>query len=333
MKNLSLTTTIICLAALLTGCSNTTDGFIRTEGEVWHTIYHITYEGHKSLADSVVPILEKVGASVSAFDPRSTVSRINRAESDSSDEYFTLVYNAARKVFQCSGGAFDPTVEPLVAAWGFGRYNRPTSDTARIDSILKFVGITKTSLKDGRVVKSDPRISFDFSAIAKGFGCDEVGRMLSRNGVKNYLVEIGGEIAMSGVSPSGDKWAVSIDRPIDDAEGQTHSSACVVELTDCGMATSGNYRNFQKVNGQRIAHTINALTGYPVQTDVVSATVVASDCMLADAFATACMASSSADAIKMLTNEHLEGMLILADGSVKTTPGFEKLIRKDSKRH
>ncbi len=331
MKYLSLTTLIFCLGALFSGCSNPKDHFVHTEGEVWHTVYHITYEGPEALADSVVPLLENVGASVSAFDPKSTVSRINRSETDRVDSYFALVYNAARKVSESSRGAFDPTVEPLVAAWGFGRYDRPTSDTARIDSLLRFVGIAKTSLAEGKIIKSDPRISFDFSAIAKGFGCDEVGRMLRRNGVTNYLVEIGGEIAVCGTSPSGSKWAVSIDSPIDDAEGQNHSSACVIELTDCGLATSGNYRNFREIGGRRIAHTINAFTGYPAQTDVASATVIAPTCMLADAFATACMASSSAGAINMLTSEHLEGMLILTDGAIKTTAGFDKLIRKSSK--
>lgn len=303
-------------------------GYVKCAGQVWHTEYHATFNGPASLADSLTAVFGRVGLSLSAFDPASLVSRINSGATDSTDADFVRVYRAAAKVYTASRGAFDPTVAPLVAAWGFGKVKRPSADTLRLDSLLRFVGMKHTRLNGSRIIKNDPRVRFDFSAIAKGYGCDMAGAMLRRNGVSSYLVEVGGEIAAAGKSPSGGLWTVSIDRPLSDPDGGRHASQCIIEITDCGIATSGNYRNFIDLPSGRIAHTVSPATGRPVQTDVVSATVVAPDCMTADAFATACMAMTSTDAFAMLQAQRLAGMLILADGSVKATPKFEALIRK-----
>lgn len=316
------------LLLLLAASCGSRERYVKCAGQVWHTEYHATFCGPASLADSLPNVFSRVGTSLSAFDPASLVSRINSGATDSADTHFERVYRAAAKVHAASSGAFDPTVAPLVAAWGFGKVKHPSADTLRIDSLLKFVGMNLTRLDGNRVIKADRRVRFDFSAIAKGYGCDMAGAMLRRNGVSSYLVEVGGEIAVAGNSPSGGLWAISIDSPQSDPDGSRHDSQCVIETTDCGIATSGNYRNFIDLPSGRIAHTVSPATGRPVQTDVVSATVVAADCMTADAFATACMAMTSADAFAMLQAQRLAGMLILADGSVRYTPKFEALIRK-----
>ncbi|MDE5874369.1 MAG: FAD:protein FMN transferase, partial [Muribaculaceae bacterium] len=206
----------------------------------------------------------------------------------------------------------------------FGKGHTFTADTAAVDSVLKFVGFDKTALNGKILQKQDIRTQFNFSAIAKGFGCDKVGEMLKRNGVSDYIVEIGGEISLSGNAPGRSGWRVAIDKPVESA-GAEHQQGVVVNITDCGLATSGNYRNFHKEGKNTLGHTISPLTGRPVQTDVISATVMAPTCMEADGAATACMAAGSAMAKRLLNDLGYEGMLILADTTVWMSEGFRKL--------
>ena len=308
---------------LTTACEGRKD-YQRMEGMIWNTLYHITFEGPRELEDSVMPVLEEVGKSLSVFDENSLVSKLNAGDSIKADKHMLKVYAKSIEVNRISKGNFDPTVSPLVTAWGFGPGHTATADTTTIDSILVYVGINRTMLKDGQIIKADPRVQFNFSAIAKGYGCDAVGEMLKRNGVNNYMVEIGGEIAMSGKSPSGGKWQIAIDAPVED-KGGTHETALVIAVTDAGMATSGNYRNFKEENGNKTAHTISPVTGRPFFSNILSATVVAPSCMDADALATACMASEEEDAKEILRKSGTEGLLIFAD-SVWMTPGFEKMV-------
>ncbi len=178
-------------------------------------------------------------------------------------------------------------------------------------------------------MKENPAISFNFSAIAKGFGCDRVAEMLTENGVKDYLVEIGGEIRAAGVSPSGGDWRVSVDRPVHGASADSRESACIVAFTNMGMATSGNYRNFHKDGSRIYGHTISSKTGRPVQTDVISATVLASTAMEADALATAFMAAGSERTREINNTLRRPVMLILADSTIWSSPQFTALITED----
>ena len=184
-----------------------------------------------------------------------------------------------------------------------------------VDSILMFVGIDKTRKEGIRIVKSDGRTTFNFSAIAKGMGCDEVGKMLERNGVTDYIVEIGGEITAKGHNPKGQKWRISIDKPINANDTVIHHSAGIVEITNCGIATSGNYRNYHTDSaGNKVAHTINPRTGMPEQSDVLSATVIAPDCMTADAYATTFMVLGLEKSKKLLDKHpEISAMLITSD--------------------
>lgn len=329
----TLTSFIVGAAAIaLASCSGSkhSDGNFNTaEGMIWNTTYHITYDGPTSLADSILPVLNEVGNSLNVFDPNSLVSMVNRQDSTPVNDDFIRVYTMSLRVNRMSDGAFDPTLSPLITAWGFGKGHKATSDTTRIDSIMTFVGINKTHLAMDALIKDDSRIQFNFSAIAKGYGCDRVGEMLKRNGCENYLVEIGGEIAAAGHSPSGRDWRVSVDKPILQ-DNILHDSQCVISFTDMGVATSGNYRNFHTDgHGANYGHTISATTGRPVATDVISATVLAPSSMQADAIATAFMAVGSQKAKSINNAMRLPVMLVLADSTTWMSPQFSKLLVKE----
>ncbi len=319
------------ISILSGGCGRSGNGDSReyqnAEGMIWNTTYHVTYNGGSELKDSIMQVLNKVGASLNVFDENSLVSRVNVSDSTAVDTDFIRVYVESVKVNRLTDGAFDPTLGPLIEAWGFGKGHKATGDTARIDSLMKFVGIDKTRLSMDTLVKDDSRIRFNFSAIAKGYGCDCVGEMLQRNGVEDWLVEIGGEISCRGKSPEGGKWRVSIDRPVMQKDRILHDSQCVVEVTDAGIATSGNYRNLQSdEKGQYYGHTISARTGRPARTDVISATVIGRTAMESDALATAFMAMGADDVKRLNKSTRLSVMLVLADSTVWYSGQFEKLM-------
>lgn len=314
---------IITLACLSTACSQK-DTYVKSEGMIWNTIYHITYKGSPQLQDSILPVLNEVSASLSVFDKNSLVSRLNDSQKVAADHHLKLIYETSRKIHSLSKGAFDPTVSPLVDAWGFGRGHTPTKDTLAIDSLLEFVGFAKTRLEGDNIMKEDIRIQFNFSAIAKGYGCDAVGEMFRRNGVNDYMVEIGGELALSGKSPSGTPWNIAIDAPVENLQ-PGEQEVMVLELTDCGIATSGNYRNYREEGGQKYVHTISPTTGRPIINRILSATVIAPTCMEADAIATACMALDDEGACELLRDTATEGLFIYND-SVWMSPGFRDFI-------
>ena len=255
------------------------------DGVVWTTGYHIVYSSPSPLADSIQAVLARVDASASVYNEQSLVSRINRNDTSQPDSLFTRLYNCSWTIYWLSGGSYDPTVMPLVEAWGFGHDLRAEPTQAQLDSILPYVGMKRTRLAGGVLTKDDPRTQFDFSSIAKGLAVDEVGRMLERNGVKNYLVEIGGEVLARGVNQQGAPWHVSVDLPLSQADSVVHA------IDSLAVATSGNYRKFRdRPAGERVSHIIDPLTGRGQVSNLLSVTIVAPDCMTADAWATACMA-------------------------------------------
>ena len=315
---------------VLCGC-NKKETFQHDEGMIWNTLYHISYSSAQNYNDSIINIMNRVGKSLSIFDNNSLVSKVNSQDTTKIDDFFETVYLTSLKVNKNSKGMFDPTVSPLITAWGFGPGHDLTVDSLVIDSVMDFVGIQRTKLTDeGFLIKEDKRTQFNFSAIAKGFGCDIVGEMFKRNNIENYMVEIGGEIAVAGMSPSGKKWRISIDTPEYETDVITHNSFTIIEVTDCGIATSGNYRNYHETENGIVAHTISPITGYPVQTEIISATVIAPTAMEADAVATACMASGLEDAKEILSQMGFEALLILQKGTY-LTPGFTNLIIKEDK--
>lgn len=289
--------------------------WINNSGITWNTEYNIKYCHHTNLSDSIISVLREVELSVSPFNKKSRITAINENRSDTLDGYLSRLYDKSVEINRESEGAFDPTVSPLVNLWGFGYEKTGKANRQAVDSILMFVGIDKTRKEGIRIVKSDGRTTFNFSAIAKGMGCDEVGKMLERNGVTDYIVEIGGEITAKGHNPKGQKWRISIDKPINANDTVIHHSAGIVEITNCGIATSGNYRNYHTDSaGNKVAHTINPRTGMPEQSDVLSATVIAPDCMTADAYATTFMVLGLEKSKKLLDKHpEISAMLITSD--------------------
>lgn len=306
-------------------CISCTSDYKSLDGMIWNTSYHVIYQSGHNLTDSIYDVLERVGNSLNVFDEASLVSRVNHTDSLNVDRHFIRVYNASRKINELSNGAFDPTLGPLIRAWGFEKGHTATGDTLRLDSLLKLTGINHTELKGNIILKENSEIQFNFSAIAKGYGCDAIAEMLERNGVNSYLIEIGGEIRCNGHNPENGKWRISIDRPVL-SESVLHESQCVVEVGSAGIATSGNYRNFKRVKTGIYGHTISTETGRPVQTDILSATVVADDAMTADGLATAMMAIGSKKAAELAETTNTAVLLILSDGNVWQNQAFKKLL-------
>lgn len=285
-------------------------------GSIWATTYHISYTSDRDLGDSIINIMNEVEEQLSMFRPGSTVSRINRNEDIIVGRQFIDVFQLSQKISSVSGGAFDPTVGPLTHLWGFGQ-NRKDSISYpaqnAIDSALCHIGINDCRIENNKVIKKSPETLFDFSSVAKGFGVDEIARMLKRNGCKNFIVEIGGEIVTNGLNPHGKQWRVMIGAPV--ADPQSHESMLVIPLSDAAVATSGNYRNFRVADGKRIGHTLDPRTGYPVSTATLSASVIAPDCATADALATACMVLDADEAIEMIKSlPDTEVLLAISSG-------------------
>jgi len=303
---------LLAVAVMMMFCARERKRYFTSEGVVWTTDYHITYEAQHDLGDSIQLILNNLDMSVSPYNKASLISSLNENTSCRVDAYIKRLIEASALVNRQSDGAFDPTVMPLVNAWGFGYKSGKNPSSSQIDSILAFVGMDKVALHGDTLVKSDPRVMLDFSSIAKGMACDEIGRMLCRNGADNWLVEIGGEVAASGVNKQGKPWQVSVDMPTDGADN--HDSALTIAMDSGAVATSGNYRKWRDEGGSRISHIIDPKTGDSRAGTLLSVTVIASDCMSADAWATACMVmGDSATRAVMQTRTDLGVMTITAD--------------------
>lgn len=317
---------ILFTISALSSCSHQAK-FRKISGSVWHTAYNITYRSERNLDDSVTSTLRRVELSLSPFEPGSLISAVNRGEAVTADSLLRKVMDASRRVFTNSSGAFDPTVAPLVNLWGFGWTGdgggtAPSSES--IDSVMAIVGIDKCGISaDGFVIKKHPATQFNFSAITKGLGCDEVAAMLQRNGCRDYMVEIGGEIAVGGTNPRGEAWHIMIDAPCDTAV--KHSRLTVIELPAGGIATSGNYRNYRDTDKGRVGHTINPSTGYPQTGTTLSASVIAPNAMLADAYATACMVLQADSAMAMIERiQGVEALLVENDSTILRSSGWPK---------
>jgi thiamine biosynthesis lipoprotein len=308
--------------------------YFYNEGKVFGTYYNIRYEAKADLQDSIQAALKAFDSSLSMFNPNSILSAINANRDTMTDAAFEAMWAEASKVYTLSGGAFDITVAPLVKAFGFGRKSEQFAAISpqTIDSLRAFVGFDKVELIDHHVYKSDPRVQIDGGAVAKGQACDMIAEVLCANGCENYLVDIGGEVVAHGLNAKGEPWHVGITKPNLNNEGAQDELQDILAVTDICMATSGNYRNYYYDGDERRSHTIDPRTGWPVQHSVLSATVVSSTCMRADALATACMVLGETEALRMI--EHAGDAacyLIVAKNDSLTTvtsPNWEEMIAK-----
>lgn len=316
-KWFALAFVIIAALVLLLFPSEPKMRYYHHEGKIFGTYYNIRYEGSMDLHNQIQERLASFDASLSMFNQESVIARINRNEEVCTDSLFERMYHEAQVVSRMSDGAFDITVAPLVNLWGFGLKHGHAGDVsqAMVDSVKAYVGYEKVELVDHRLQKDDARITLDASAIAKGYGTDVVADVLREAGCENYLVEIGGEVVLKGVNDKGEAWRVGISRPKTDADGMDDGLQYIIQSSELGLATSGNYLQYYYHDGQRRSHTIDPRTGYPVQHGLLSATVVASTCMRADALATACMVLGEEDALRMIEQSNDAACyLIVASG-------------------
>lgn len=305
--------------------------FRTDEGLVFGTIYKITYQAHESIKSEIEAALSEVDYSLSPFNKQSIITKVNQNEPVTLDSHFTQVYQLAQQIAQQTGGAYDITVAPLVNAWGFGFKHSVGVDSTTIDSLKQFIGYNKVKLIDGAIVKEDARTLLDCSSIAKGYGVDQVARLLDSKGIQNYLVDIGGEVVVKGKNPKMNRWRIGINKPVDDSLSINQDLQTILEVTDIGMATSGNYRNFYYKEGKKYAHTIDPLSGYPVEHTLLSATVIAQDCTTADAYATAFMVMGLDKAMEFCKKHpELEAYFICSNADqgyeIFMTTGMKRLI-------
>lgn len=318
----------------------TVDGF--AQGTTYRVIYQYPFgwrymfnRGSAMLQDEIDSLLAVFDRSLSLYVPESIISRINRNEPGVVvDDYFLEIFKTAAEVTSKTGGAFDITVGPLVNAWGFGPDGPANTDTLNIDSLLQLVGMDKVVLQGRKLVKKVPGVQLDMNAIAQGYAVDVVGRFLESRGIRNYLVEVGGEIRSRGHKTGGQPWTVGIDKPVENNIIPGQNLQVILECFEINLATSGNYRKFYEKNGVKYAHSIDPSSGYPVLDRLLSVTITAPDCMTADAYATACMVLGLEEGIRLVKEmPELEGYFIYSDenGAFRTwmTEGFRQYLQED----
>jgi thiamine biosynthesis lipoprotein len=297
---------IISTFIIISAC-NPQKQYIKNQGFVFGTSYHFIYEdnGKGSLEKEVMAALRNYSNSLSNYDTSSIISKINRNIEVKTDSLFSACFNTAQEISISTNGAFDITVAPIVNAWGFGFKNMENVDSSLIDSLMQFVGFKKVKFIKGKIIKEFPGTQLDVSAIGKGQGVDVAANILGKHGIENYMVEIGGELRAKGRKMDGSLWSVGIDKPVEQTSLEQRQLQEIIKLSDISMATSGNYRQFYEKDGIKYSHTINPITGYPARHSLLSATILAPNCMTADAYATACMVMGLKESIKLI-EEHAE---------------------------
>lgn len=323
---------ILAIGTIFIIRKNSDTTYTKVQGGIFGTLYSVVYQSKENLRSEIEVELNRFDYSLSPFKEQSIISKVNRNEPVELDSLFINVFNRAQEISNLTDGAFDITVAPLVNAWGFGFKQGIFPDSTKVDSLLQHIGFDKIKLVDGKVIKENPDIILDCSAIAKGYAVDIIGDYLESKGIKNYMVDIGGEVLAKGVNPDGKDWSIGLNKPIDDETSQNNEIELVIKLRNKALATSGNYRNYYIKDGQKYAHTINPKTGFPIQHNILSATVLANDCMTADALATSFMVVGFDKTLEILSKVNdVDACLIYTDknGEYQTyfTEGIKEYIR------
>ena len=332
MKSLTYFYVTVLLLVWMCSCSNDSyqqelnsgsnkkqrQAFSYLSGNTMGTKYHVSYQDKRkrTFQTDIDLLLAEINQEVSTYEENSVISQFNKAKVDtfwfdeasfsgisSNFKHFIVNFQLAKKVYEVSQGAMDPTVMPLVNYWGFGYTEKSvvtSVDSANVRELKKLIGFDKVQLIQSPrmgLTKANPDVQLDFSAFAKGYGVDAVSDFLMDQGVENFFVEIGGEVRVHGVNPEGIPWRIGINVPLESAS--TGDIFKVLPLKDKAIATSGNYRNYREVKGKKYGHTIDPKTGYPEKNNLLSASVISDECIVSDAFATACMVVGVDEAIKM----------------------------------
>lgn len=331
---------IISLFAIIAiACTPKTEQYIREEGFIFGTTYHITYKYNKSLQKEMLEALKAYDNSLSTYNKNSIISKINRNEDVELDTFFVNVYNKAYEIYELSNHQFDITIRPLSQLWRFGADTPDTISTttydsivARIDSIKAFIGLNKTHISNNHLIKDDDRITLEAAALAEGYGIDIAASVFEKHGVTDYMVELGGELHIKGLNPNGQKWRISIDRPDEGSNELTRTSQGVIKVTNCAISTSGSYRQFYyTADGRRLQHTISPLTGRPVEHGMLSVTVVGPNTITTDALSTTFMILGPEKAKQMADSiPNIDAYFIYEDNNGERqelmTEGFRKLL-------
>lgn len=305
---------IFALLTLLSACK--TDTYQKYLGFTQGTTYTIIFGSDEELQlkDNIETLLMEFDSSLSIYNPKSIISKVNRNEEVQLDSLFINVINTSLKVSKETHGAFDITAGPVINAWGFGFTEKENITQHLIDSLRAFCGYDKIRLTNDEIEKDDPRVSLNVNAIAQGYSVDIVAAFLESNGIHNYMVDIGGEIKTKGVNPNGKTWSIGIDKPIDNNQIKGEELQVILKIKNASIATSGNYRKFYEVDGIKYSHTIDPLTGYPVSHSLLSASVITDECILADAYATAFMVMGFEKSKEFLKNHpELKAYMVYAD--------------------
>ncbi|MCE1197764.1 MAG: FAD:protein FMN transferase [Marinilabiliales bacterium] len=305
----------------------------RMTGAAQGTYYAITYssDSNEDLQPQVDSLFKQFDRSVSSYLPSSVISRINNNDTTArTDAIYTLLFQKSMEVSANSGGAFDVTVGPLVNGWGFGFAHKAQMTQAVVDSLLPLVGYKKVRLENGKLLKADPRMRIDFDAIAQGYCSDWLGRFLESKGINNYLIDVGGEVLGKGTKPDGRPWSVGIETPAQNATDERKVQA-ILTLRDMAISTSGSYRKYFEENGVRYSHTIDPANGYPVKHNLLSVSVLAPDCITADAYATAFMVMGVEKSRAFLLNHPELNAYFISDDQkggylFYHTPGFDEYL-------
>lgn len=324
----------ICIIIVLisNSCKSKKEYFFH-DGLTQGTTFHITYESEKNFNNEINKILTDFSSEFSIYDSLSLISKINNNDSSVIlSERFVYLLDISKKIFLNTEGAFDITVGPIVKAWGFGFKTNQLPDTLTIDSLLKVVGFDKISYENNQFKKTNPSVFLDCNAIAQGYSVDIVADFMELNDIKNYLIEIGGEVKAKGVNKNKNTWRIGVDKPIEETDEFNRELQSVIVLENRSLATSGNYRKFFKENGVKYSHTINPKTGYPAKNTLLSVTVLANKCIIADAYATAFMVMGFEKSVEFL-NKHneLDAYFIYSDSTSEKlkefyTSGFIDII-------
>jgi thiamine biosynthesis lipoprotein len=315
-----LLSVLLLLALVTPACKNKKPVFANFTGFTQGTTYSIVYDNRKNISPEelklkVEKILHDFDMSLSIYLDSSIISKINRNEEVVPDSFFIEVFNKSVLISEMTAGAFDITVGPLVKAWGFGPDEHKSFTEEKRDSLMKFVGMGKVSLINGRLIKSDPGMYLDVNAIAQGYSVDVICRYFDNLGILNYLVEIGGEVRAKG-NKAGALWRIGIDKPEDNNMSPGQTLQGIIKITDKAVSTSGNYRKFYIEDGIKYSHEIDPKTGYPAKNTLLSATIIADDCAMADGIATAAMVMGKEKTIRFLEiHPEIQAYLIYSDDS------------------
>lgn len=325
-NNATIIAAILLAVCIFTQSCTKTAPYQTVDGFAQGSTYHIIYQDpeNRELRDSIDNLLNRFDKSLSIYNPTSLLSQVNTGDSTIVvDQWFEECFALSQQISQATDGMFDITLRPLIAAYGFGgKGEGRLLSQVEIDSMMNFVGFSKVGISQGRIVRQDPRIQLDFNAIAQGYSVDLLGRLFESIGIKNYMIEIGGEIFCLGVNSKGEPWKIGIDSPKEGNYTPGADLQTTIPLSGRGLATSGNYRKFAYTeSGDKLTHTIDPRSGRPASHNLLSATLIAESAAIADGYATACMVIGFEKSVELLkANPSLDGYLIYADslGNMKT---------------